>query len=93
MSQKKSRKRLKTGLILVVLSVLTGCSTIEIAHEPLKCIDRPIKSLSERVNTDELLSLSDKTFDGIEAHIIAHKERIKSQCELINRHNEEHKGK
>ena len=77
-------------LIILISALLTSCSTIEIAHDPLRCLDRPLKSLSERIELSDLSSLSDKTFDGLEAHIIAYQQRIKSQCILINKHNKNH---
>ena len=78
---------------MIGLIALNGCKTLEIAHAPLDCIDRPIKSLSERLHAQELTELtklSDKAFDAIEAHIIAHQKRIESQCDLIKKHNDNH---
>jgi len=72
------------------LTAAVGCSTLEIAHDPLSCIDRPLMKLSERMTIYEINSMSDDVFDKLEEHIVAHKERIKSQCELIKRHNENH---
>ena len=46
--------------------------------------------LSDRMTIEELDSMSDPVFDKLEAHILAHKERIKSQCGLIKRHNKNH---
>ena len=71
---------------------LTSCKTLEIAHEPLNCIDRPLKPLSDRIKLEDLSSLSDETFDGLEAHIIAYQQRIKSQCNLIKKHNQNHEN-
>lgn len=84
-------KRMKILLIIASLT-LVSCKTLEIAHEPLNCIDRPLKPLSDRIELESLASLSDETFDGLEAHIIAYQQRIKSQCELIKRHNNQHEG-
>ena len=111
--------RLKLGAILASLIALTGCETLAIAHDPLRCIEQPIKPLSERIDPESLTILDEGGFDdvekvglgsdesiklknllkhkvddffnGVETHIIAHKQRIKSQCELIKRHNENHK--
>ena len=110
---------MKNILILISLLLIQSCSTLEIAHDPLRCIDRPLKPLSERVepqsltlfdedgfddvkriglNGDESIELveslkykADNLFSGLEAHIIAYQTRIKSQCELIIKHNENHK--
>ncbi|MBL4664308.1 MAG: hypothetical protein JKY22_12325 [Flavobacteriaceae bacterium] len=107
------------ALIFLSLIALTGCETLVIAHDDLRCIDRPIKPLSERVETqsltlfdedgfddvkkvgldsDESIALveslkykADNLFNGLEAHIITYQKRIKSQCDLIKKHNENHK--
>lgn len=81
----------KNIVIALGLIGLVGCSTLEIAHDPLKCINRPLTKLSERMSADELNSMSDEVFDKFEIHILEHKERINSQCELTKRHNEAHK--
>jgi len=72
---------------------LVGCETLVIAHDPLKCINRPLMKLTERMSMEEIDSMSDVVFDKVEAHIIAHKVRIKSQCEAIKRHNKNHEEK
>lgn len=77
-------------MISLGLSALAACSTLEIAHDPLKCISRPLMKLSDRMTVDELNTMSDPVFNKLEAHILAHKERIRSQCELIGRHNKNH---
>lgn len=72
---------------------LNGCKTLEIAHDPLRCIDRPIAPLVDKLDErqiTELTNLSDSTFNRLEAHIIAHQKRIESQCNLILKHNRNH---
>lgn len=83
----------KSIVVYLGMIALVGCSSIEIAHDPLKCINRPLMKLTERMSMEEIDSMSDVVFDKVEAHIIAHKVRIKSQCKLINRHNKNHEGK
>ena len=78
---------LRTAVLALSLIALQGCNILELAHDPLDCIDRPMKPLSERINLEDL-TISDETFDGLEEHIVAYQKRIESQCELINRHNE-----
>jgi len=78
----------------VVLGViwLAGCSAkrLEIAHDPLECLSKPVKSLADRLSDDELLSFSDNVFNQLEEHIITYQERHNTQCELIKKHNESH---
>ena len=71
---------------------LQGCKTLEIAHDPLECLPQPTKSLSDRLTDDELNSFTDNVFDQLEIHIVNYQERFNTQCKLINKHNEAHKG-
>ncbi len=71
---------------------LASCKTIEIAHDPLECLPQPETSLSDRLTDDELNSFSEEVFEVLEIHIITYQERFKTQCDLINKHNQDHKA-
>lgn len=78
-------------LIIILSLLLSSCSTLEIAHDPLKCINQRIAPLSESLTYEEIEPLTDEAFGKIEKYIITYKKRIESQCELIKRHNNNHK--
>ena len=73
-----------------MLIALTSCKTIEIAHDPLRCLTAPLPSLSDNVSLSDLDSLSDESFTAIETHIVTLRTRIDVQCDLINKHNVNH---
>ena len=75
-------------LIITLSLILSSCSMLEMAHDPLNCINQRIALLHESMTYDERLTIPDPTFEKIEEYIITYKERVESQCELINRHNE-----
>ena len=81
---------LKNLALILGLIGLQGCSTLEIAHVPLACLDKPAIRFIDRIDLDDLNSMTDAAFDAVEAHIIAYHERLKSECLLIKAHNELH---
>ena len=76
----------KISLVLVAIA-LSGCKTLELGHVDLDCVHHPETSLSDRMTDDQLDSMTDEVFDIVELTIEHHKERLKSQCKLIQKHN------
>ena len=83
---------LKKISIIAGLTGLVSCKSIEIVHVSLECVDKPAVKLSERLTVQELTRIESNTFDKLEKHIINYQERLKSECELIKRHNQAHKS-
>lgn len=81
---------LKRLSILAGLSALAGCSSIEIVHVDLQCVNKPTVKLSERLTAAELNRIEENTFNQLEKHIIIYQERLNSECQLIKRHNQAH---
>ena len=81
---------LKIILISLVATGLVSCKTIELAHNPVGCIDKGLVRLSERFTDDELNSIPEDIFSTYEKHIIMYQERLNSQCELNKKHDELH---
>ena len=69
---------------------LQACSTLEIAHSDLNCMQYPSLSLADRMSDSELNSMSNEVFDKVSAHIISYQERMNSQCKAIKTHNKNH---
>ena len=80
-------------MILISLGMisLSSCSTLEIAHDPIRLIDQKIPPLSTRIKSSDLSCLSDATFEELRKYIKAFKVRDESQHELAKRHNNNHK--
>ena len=79
-------------ILIIILSLfLSSCSTLEIAHDPLNCINQRIALLHESMTFEERMTIPDPAFAKIEKYITKYKKRIESQCELIKRHNNNHK--
>lgn len=72
---------------MTVLVNLTACSTIEIIHEPVGCLGQP--NLPE-FTEEELLPLSEQTFNKVLNMAIIYNSRIESQCEINEAHDEIH---
>ena len=89
-------KELKTALKLILVSLaaigLLGCETLEIAHNPIGCIDKSMTRLSERFTDEELNNIPDNVFDTYEEHISMYQQRILSQCEVNKEHDRLHKN-
>ena len=79
-------------IVAVGVINLTSCSILELAHDPLNCIDRPIPLLKTTMSFEEIEPLTDATYKKLKNYIGTYKKRIKSQCELIKKHNENHKA-
>ena len=85
---------LKLILVSLVVVGLTACSTtrLEVAHNPIECINKSLTKLSERFTDEELNNIPDNVFDTYEKHIIMYQERIAAQCEINVNHDRLHKA-
>lgn len=75
-------------MILTIL--LTACSTIEIAHEPVNCLGQP--EVSHSFTIDEKNRLTDDMKLKMRIFAVTLRQRIISQCDINKEHDELHQG-
>lgn len=81
---------LKRAVMSVTLIFsLQACTTLEIVHADLELPCMPKHGVI--FNAGETDSISEEIYSKFERIIITYKERIKTQCKLVNQHNEAHK--
>lgn len=70
--------------------ILTGCKTIEIAHAPINCLGQP--EARTGFTYEEKAKLTDSMKLKIRTFAVTLRQRIKSQCEINKKHDQEHKN-
>ena len=84
----KLSKRVASLSLILLISGSSGCTTKVDAYVPLDCPGIPSHNV---IFTDsEKASITDSVALKVSTIINTYKERIKTQCKLINNHNEIH---
>lgn len=80
---------LKKVVMSVMLTFsLQACTTLEIVHADLELPCVPNHGVYFSIG--ETKHVKDETYDKFEKIILTYKQRIITQCELVNNHNLEH---
>lgn len=80
----------KPILIIVALTTLTACSTVEIIHEPVPCLGQPVFPREQDFTDEEVNAMTTTVYDKIRYRIVTLRERINAQCEVNKAHNQLH---
>ena len=81
-------KRLIAPVIL--LTILTSCSTLKIVHEPVGCEGQPMFPLDIAFLPEDLEGAKPDLIDKFRERIIILRERINTQCKINAEHDRLH---
>lgn len=78
----------KAVTMTLIACSLTACSSVEVVHADLNLPCVPEHGVSFYDGETDVMS--DALYGKFRKIIITYKERIKTQCKLVEMHNEEH---
>lgn len=75
---------------VILLTILTSCSTLKIVHEPVGCEGQPLFPLDIAFLPEDLEGAKPDLIDKFRDRIIILRERINTQCKINAKHDKLH---
>jgi hypothetical protein len=79
-------------LAVILLTILTSCSTLEIVHNPVGCEGEPVFPAEIAFLDEEVKGANKAMVDKFKKRIKILRERIKTQCKLNAEHDKLHES-